>query len=284
MRCGCELRQRAPATPCASFTLCARHSDGGLPTDPYFGNGITELLKRLQPQAVAFNGWPTFNSTAARWIGTEAGQAPDPTWSSGSCGRGNQVCADCKGGNGGDPNDPDWCPAEVDSTLQLFDTWFYVKGCPLHPLKDLVDSYHFSLGRNSNWLLDIAPPPNSTVAPSHAQSYMEFGAWLRDCYGGTPVAHGRMAPSQTSLTVALSGGASFNRVRLVEDISQGQLVHAYSVSSTGAVGGGMAVSAGTSIGAGKIDVLAAPVTAVNVTLTVDAPPLGLTMELFFCAL
>ena len=46
----------------------------------------------------------------------------------------------------------------------------------------------------------------------------------------------------------------------------------------------MAVSAGTSIGAGKIDVLAAPVTAVNVTLTVDAPPLGLTMELFFCAL
>jgi len=65
--------------------------DGGLPTDPYFKAGIAGLLDRLQPRAAAYNGWPDINGTAVRWIGTEAGDAPDPTWSSGSCGMGNQV-------------------------------------------------------------------------------------------------------------------------------------------------------------------------------------------------
>ena len=198
---------------------------------------------------------------------------------------GNEVCSDCQGGNGGDPSDPDWCPSEVDSTLQVLDTWFYVEGLPIHPLKDLTATYHASLGRNSNWILDIAPPPNSTVVPTHAQGYAEFGAWLRGCYDGPPVARGEMATGETTLTVTISGSPTFNRVRLVEDISQGQQVHVYSVKGRDEVGAVVAVSSGTSVGAGKIDVLTVPLKQlVNVTLTVDAAPRGLTLELFSCAL
>jgi hypothetical protein len=49
----------------------------------------------------------------------------------------SQHCYDCSGGDGGDPDDPNWCPAEVDSTLQSGDTWFYVEGLGIHPLSDL---------------------------------------------------------------------------------------------------------------------------------------------------
>ena len=43
---------------------------------------------------------------ALRWIGTEMGAAPDPTWSTGFL-------------KGGDPSSDMWCPAESDTTLQL---------------------------------------------------------------------------------------------------------------------------------------------------------------------
>ena len=253
--------------------------DGGLPEDEYFGAGITALFARLQPQAAAFNGWPTINATAVRWIGTETGSAPDPTWSSGSCGRGNAKCTDCTGGNGGDPNDSDWCAAEVDSTLQMFDTWFYVENLPLHPLSDLQASFHSSLGRNSNWLLDIAPPPNSTVANTHLKLYAELGDWIRGCYDSTPIATGTFTPGMRTLTITIPAGAAFDRVRLTEDVTNGQAVHVYSIESATK----SLVSSGTSIGTGKIDLLPAPLTLDSVTVTVDTTPFSLTIELFACA-
>ena len=74
---------------------------------------ITTLLTELQPDAIMFNGYGlTINS--ARWIGSEIGVAPDPNWSTGIS------------NNGGDPNSPIFCPAECDTTLQLFDRWFWV--------------------------------------------------------------------------------------------------------------------------------------------------------------
>ena len=266
--------------PGAEGALFEIWCDGGLPSDPYFGAGITALLKKHQPQAILFNGWPVAGP-AARWIGTEAGAAPDPTWSSGSCGRGNQQCADCEGGNGGNPNDPDFCPAEVDATLQLFDTWFYVEGLPLHPLADLASMAVHSLGRNSNFLLDIAPPPNSTVAAAHLAGYQALGDWLRGCFG-RPLASASLAPGATSLTLPLPAGARVTGLLLLEDQRAGQLVRNYTVSAPGQPA---PLAAGTSVGSGKVDVLAAPlVGAPSLRLDVGgpAPPTGLTLQALGC--
>jgi alpha-L-fucosidase len=59
---------------------------------------LTAALMKLQPHATLFNGQGLSNN-AIRWIGTEAGKAPDPNWSTGESGA-------------GDPNSPIWCPAE----------------------------------------------------------------------------------------------------------------------------------------------------------------------------
>jgi alpha-L-fucosidase len=268
--------------PGAEGALFEVWCDGGLPQDPYFGAGITALLEKHQPQAVVFNGWPVVSATAARWIGNEAGAAPDPTWSSGSCGRGNEKCTDCAGGNGGDPADPDWCPAEVDATLQLLDTWFYVEGLPLHPLKDLSQMVVSSLGRNANLLLDIAPPPNSTVAAAHLAGYAALGDWLRSCLG-SPLASASLPPGATSLTLPLPAGARVTGLYLREDQRAGQLVRNYTVA---APGGPAPLAAGTSVGSGKIDVLASPLLgAASLRLDVGgpAPPTGLTLQALGCA-
>jgi hypothetical protein len=42
------------------------------------------------------------------------GIAPDPNWSTGVT------------NNGGDPDNPIFCPAECDTTLQTGDRWFWV--------------------------------------------------------------------------------------------------------------------------------------------------------------
>ena len=72
------------------------------------------MVAKLQAHAIIFNGnGLTVNS--ARWIGNERGDAPYPNWSTG-------VSSD-----GGDPDSPIFCPAECDTTLQLFDRWFWVR-------------------------------------------------------------------------------------------------------------------------------------------------------------
>ena len=70
-----------------------------------------------------------------RWCGNEAGAADYPNWSTGSS-------------NGGDADSLDWCPAEVDTTLQNADQWFYNPSVGLRSLKVLKDVYHASVGRN----------------------------------------------------------------------------------------------------------------------------------------
>jgi alpha-L-fucosidase len=255
--------------------------DGGLPQDDYFRTRILALLQRLQPTATAFNGFPDINATAARWIGTEAGVAPDPTWSTGSCAMGNPVCNDCQGGDGGSPTDPNWCPAEVDSTMQQFDTWFYVEGLAVHPLRDLQATYLTSLGHNSNWILDIAPPPNSTVVPAHMQQYQALGDWIRGCFNNA-LGSAAMPAGATSLQLDLGAARTASHLRLREDQSAGQLVHKYQVEAQSSSGSWSVVARGTSIGSGKIDLFVPHVTARHFRLTVDAAPTALELEVFFC--
>jgi len=70
------------------------------------------MLAELQSHANVF-GAMGVSANSIRWIGNEQGNAPDPTWSTGTSG-------------GGDPDSTLFCPAECDTTLQIFDRWFWV--------------------------------------------------------------------------------------------------------------------------------------------------------------
>jgi hypothetical protein len=267
-----ELWRRAP--------LLEIWADGGIP--PPLSPLIRALHAQLQPAAAVYNGYPTFNDSAVRWIGIGGGPAPDPTWSSGSCEMGNAGHGPIP--KGGDPDSPLWCPAEVDSTLQGGEVWWWHPPAGLNSLAALVDTYHASRGRNSNWVLGLSPAPNGTLAPTHVALLEQLGAWLGACYGAAPAASGAMAASATQLTVAPAGGGSarVNRVRLREDQTDGQIVRNYNVTATLVGGTSVLVANGTSVGAGKIDVFAQAVEVTSVTLVTDSAPRGLVLELFEC--
>ena len=181
---------------------------------------VNESLAALQPNAVAFNACIRQDSrnvtkadcvtkNAVRWVGTEAGAAPDPTWSTGYS-------------KGGDPDSDIYQPAEADTTLQNEDEWFYNGTVGIRSLGGLLDVYHGTVGRNTLLMMDFAPNPDGLIAPDQVQRYKEFGDYIRSCYGGEPVAEVsnftlHPAPS-ASVSISVRPSDSVDRVVIQEQI------------------------------------------------------------------
>lgn len=231
---------------------------------------LKALLQTAQPDAVAFGG-AGISANPARWCGTEGGDPPGwPTIWATDCGAGY--------GPGCPANETGavWNPSGVDFTLQQSDHWFYTPGDALHPLGDLIDVYHKSVGSNAKLELDFAISRTGQLAPSHVAAYAAFGAWIKSCYGA-PVARATPAPGATSVTLSLGAAAvAVDRVAMQEDLSQSQRVAGYKVEYLAADGATwLAFSAGVTIGSKRIDLLAAPVSTTALRLTVleaFAPP------------
>ena len=138
--------------------------DGGI--EHKSQQAVTGMVKALQPRAVAFNGCvikgdgaqskdTCVTPNAVRWIGSEAGAAPSPNWSSGFL-------------TGGDPASDTFCPSESDTTLQNGDNWFYDSVSGIRTLSELQDVYHDTVGHNSFLMMDFAPTPEGLIAPEQA--------------------------------------------------------------------------------------------------------------------
>jgi len=101
-------------------------------------------------------------------------------------------------------------------------------------------------------------------------SQQVLGAFMHGCYG-SPL---ERAASNSSLNVSLFGTLTFDRVRVSELIALGQLVRAFTITSSSTLPGGGSHSQvlfnGTSIGASFVYVSPKPVQATSVTLTVTA--------------
>ena len=233
---------------------------------------LTDLITKLQPNAVVLGGYGLAPSTA-RWVGTESGLAPYPSWSRTSCTWNEPPkCKTAAEAGRGSPDGAFWCPAETDFTLQRRDQWFYNGQSGVHPPAELRLMYEQSAGSNTGLIIDIAPYPNGSVPAEQVAAAAALGKFKRGCYGGTPVASssgaGTIKPSQ-------SGGASVDRVQVREDLANGQNVRNFTLVAKLANGGGSAVPlcpdrGGSSIGSKYICVLKAPIKVESLTLTVTA--------------
>jgi alpha-L-fucosidase len=251
-----------------------------------FAANISSLLATLQPNAVAFNGCAGTSLADCigpkgggnlRWVGTEAGRAPDPCWST------------SYGSGAGDPNSTVWNPAESDTTLQNGDNWFWNSRVGLRSLSTLAGVYHATVGRNTNMLLDIAPMPNGSIPTDAKARYAEFGSWIRACYGKKAVATANMSVGSRTLTLTLPAAAStstVDRVVLSEDLTKGELVRSFTLETLSGAGGWGVVLNKQSIGHKRIAVLpgsvGGPYTAlrINVTSTLNGLPPALTLAAY----
>lgn len=186
--------------------------------------------------------------------------------------------------DGGDPASPYFCPAECDTTLQTDDRWFFGVDQPLRSIEEMVDVYHKTVGRNCQLELDLTPDRSGLIPASYAARYKQLGDFISSCYGAPISQHTTHSSSQNGeYTIKLNYPTAVDRIVLMEDQSDGQVIRSYQVfakivDSRDANGTlevpFTLVSNGTSIGHKKIDIFQDAITTTEIfinTTYVDTP-------------
>ena len=208
--------------------------DGGYA--PTLKANLSQLFATLQPHAVAFQGQGLMPSPT-RWIGSESGYAPYPTWS---------TCDEDSYG-AGSPTSGFWFPAETDFTILAADSWFYDPSKPVRTPTELRAMYEQSVGHNSNALIGLGVPPNGTLrGTEQAAALAGLGAYVDACYGAAIVSASNV--NATSVSLSPSAPVTVGRVVVQEDQSLGQLVRAFTVMARLADGSSAQLASGSSVG------------------------------------
>lgn len=130
-------------------------------------------------------------------------------------------------------------------------------------------------------LLNIAPPPNSTLPEEAVQEYASLGQWISMCYGVGPVASATalattFGPQQNVSVITLNLGtpATIDRFLLKEELSNGQLVRAFGITVDGTP-----IFNGTAIGRSLVILLQKNITGkvVELEILVSRGPVGIRL-------
>ena len=242
--------------------------DGGVLPPEEGGPDIVPLLKKLQPNAMVYQGpadWPSLT----RFTGNERAEAPDPFWSTT-----NDLTSDDGtvevDNRGGDPNGKLWVCGESDmpnrGQSQAFQGgWFWREGDEkyLYPLDHMVEHYFTSIGRNTNLLIGMVIDPRGLVPKPDEKRFEEFGGRMKNILSNRV---GLAAGTGNTLSLPVATGSAPNMLMLREDIAQGERVRKFVVD--GLIGGEwIKIWAGTVIGHNRIERFE-PIPATELRLTV----------------
>lgn len=201
--------------------------------------------------------------------------------------------------DGGDAESPYFCPAVCDTTVQVDTQWFYNEDKALRPLSELIDVYHTSVGRNCILELNLTPNGDGLVPDDHVEMYEQLGGFINSCYGnavgGDQAAHD-VSDEDGTYSITFDSPQSIDRIVLMEDQTDGQVIRSYEVEGkvTGGGSGGNStasdtdswtlLSKGTSIGHKKIDVFdgAADVSEVKISTTFADTPKWRSVSVHLC--
>ncbi|MFI1395852.1 alpha-L-fucosidase [Streptomyces sp. NPDC020681] len=267
-------------------------AQGRIPPDKverYDWDSWYELIRTLAPDAsIAVSG------PDVRWVGNEGGLARENEWSvipvkEKDYGRTDYALhyeAPDQGSREAlveaqpEAQYLQWWPAECDVSIRP--GWFYHADQQPKSVEQLTDIWFRSVGRNSVLLLNIPPDQQGRLPEADVTVLREFRERIerelpkdlargarasgdghrpgRAVDGDPDTAWSAPAPSKGTLTVDLGRERAIDRIRLAEDIRQGQQVETAAVEARTADGWEQIAEVGT-IGAGRTLVLATPVTA-----------------------
>ena len=192
--------------------------DGGALPPKQGGPDMIPLLKKLQPNAIVFQG-PLAN---IRWVGNEAGKAGYPCWSTV---KNLESLSNNQMAVHGDPDGELWLPAECDVPVRNHE-WFWGpdQEYKLYSLDELVDMYYRSIGQNCNLLLNANPAPDGLIPEADFKRYTEFGNEIRRRFE-TPVAE--TSGEGEILELELDRITRIDHVIIMEDIAYGERIRSY---------------------------------------------------------
>ena len=204
--------------------------DGGVLPPEEGGPRALEIIERLQPNAILFQG-PKQAKNIIRWVGNERGVAPYPCWATGRDVTQSDGVEESRGERfSGVPDGRKWMPGECDVPLGP-GKWL----CTDHPRKPywtmdyLMNMYDRSVGRNCNLLLNAAPQPDGLILESEMKIYAEFGWRINGRYAN------RLAAAEgegdcLELVIPKDSGP-VNQVILAERIEQGERIRKFDLEA-----------------------------------------------------
>lgn len=212
---------------------------------------FNSTVKKLQPNAVIFSDV----GPGARWVGNENGFAGTTNWSTLNVkgftpGLG---APSTKILNEGNEDGEAWIPAECDVSIRP--GWFYSPATDdkVKSVKQLMDIYYGSIGRNGNLLLNVPVDRRGRIHEADSTRLMEFRDAVNNhfktdlAYKKTISVDGKVSKSMKRLTdnyydtywlapkenpefiIQLGKPVKVNRVLLQEYIPTGQRVKSFSV-------------------------------------------------------
>ncbi len=167
-----------------------------------------DLIRHLQPQAIIFGKGPD-----GRWVGNENGVGRTTEWSVVPLPRAPEEFnwPDMTGRDLGSRSKlvPGsnlwWFPAEIN--VPILYGWFWAPDKRVRTAADLVNIYYQSVGRNSNWLLNLSPDnrgliPDNQLAPLRLMAQVVGETFAKNlASGGTLTADSSNPANQASLAL-----------------------------------------------------------------------------------
>lgn len=235
--------------------------------------GYIEVIRKLQPDAVIFSD----AGPDIRWVGNEKGFAGETNWSALRRDEFRPGTPKHKQLTEGHEDGTHWVPAECDVSIRP--GWFYHRDQDdkVKSLKQLVDIYYKSVGRNAVLLLNVPPDRRGLIHEDDAARLAELRAVIDETFK-TNLAAGATASAsnvrdnspdyaaarvldgnprtywatddtvaQASLTVDLGQSRTFDRALVQEEIRLGQRVGAFAIEAWDGRGW-RRIAAGTTIG------------------------------------
>lgn len=219
-----------------------------------------DLIRRLQPEAIISVKGPD-----SRWVGNESGVARTTEWSVIPLSRPPEsfTWPDMTARDLGSRarltagSTLWWYPAETN--VPILHGWFWAPRKPCRTASELIDIYYQSVGRNSNWLLNLSPDsrgliPDDQMAHLRLMAQVVDETFVRNLAAGgtlsadnTNPAHGvpqaldgtldtwwEAAPGQTAatLTLKLPAPATFDVISLQEAVDhRSQRIESFAVET-----------------------------------------------------
>jgi alpha-L-fucosidase len=203
-----------------------------------------KTIRSISPKTVIFSDI----GPDIRWVGNENGIAGKTNW--------NLLdTAGFKRGAGSPPTDTlnqgnfngaNWIPAECDVSIRP--GWFFhaSEDPEVKTARDLFRLYLQSVGRGSNFLLNVPPDTRGLIHENDSASLVGFRKLLNQSFS-----HPLGTYSAESMALKLAAPTSMNCIALQEDLKNGQMVSEFTLEIVNAKGE-LKMIKGTTIGHKRI--------------------------------
>ncbi|MEO6916828.1 MAG: glycoside hydrolase family 29, partial [Chitinophagaceae bacterium] len=241
--------------------ICTRYGplfeiwfDGGAGNPAKGAPDVLPIVKKYQPGCLFYHN---DQLAEARWGGSESGTVAYPCWSTFPykyTGSGESAISGIsKNGYAllkeGDVNGKYWVPAMADAPLRGYNgrhEWFWEPGDEknIYPLKNLMDIYYNSVGRNATLIMGLTPDNTGLLPKEDVQRLKEWGDEIRKRFD-SPVAATK--GKGNIIELSFKKETSINQWVIRENISLGHRVKSFSIQAL-VNGKWQTINSGTAIG------------------------------------